>query len=321
MSALLSEVETFAKITFKHVVPYKAVNALKRNIRKLDRKWRSSAGQKTEVHDIAQLKRDLERSGLDPDRDIFIHASFSKIGTDLKAEAVIDMILDFIGPDTTVLMPAYAMPDNMLAWMADPAPFDVTRSPSMMGILSEIFRRRQDTHRSAHPTHSVCAWGKNAKWYVDEHHLCPAPCAAGSPFAKLADSKGQILCIGTNVGKITAYHVIEDLDEGFPIETCLPQPFTKTVIKDGKKFDVVTRVFNPALSPWRIDNFKPKMLEFRSYLKKYGCLRSAKLGKADMDIVDAAGFLDMLRDLTKHSVTIYHRPAIGLIRKICKFPY
>ena len=133
MSALLSEVETFAKITFKHVVPYKAVNALKRNIRKLDRKWRSSAGKKTEVHDIAQLKRDLERSGLDPDRDIFIHASFSKIGTDLKAEAVIDMILDFIGPDTTVLMPAYAMPDNMLGWMADPAPFDLTRSPSMMG--------------------------------------------------------------------------------------------------------------------------------------------------------------------------------------------
>ena len=46
--------------------------------------------------------------------------------------------------------------------------FDVRRQPSEMGLLSELFRRRESVRRSLHPTASVCALGhsRTRSWAV-----------------------------------------------------------------------------------------------------------------------------------------------------------
>ena len=51
--------------------------------------------------------------------------------------------------------------------------FDVQKTPSKVGILTEVFRQTQGVERSKHPTHPVAAWGLHANEIVSTHHLGP----------------------------------------------------------------------------------------------------------------------------------------------------
>lgn len=316
------EMKTVLKILSLTTLPHWSHEFLKKRKQKLNRWVHSRSGNKKEDgYDIGTLRKHLENSFLDPNRDIFIHSSFSRISANCKADEIIKLFIEFMNHGTTILMPAYPSPSTMIDWMKDPSPFDAVNASSKMGILSEVFRKTQGTLRSLHPTHSVCAWGTNAKEYTENHHNCVAPCAVGSPFAMLVERNAQIVCLGSDVGKVTAYHLIEDLDSDFPITTNLSEVFVKTVMVGENRIEVATRVLNPALTPWRIDNFEPKLNEFKHHLMSYDCLKTSRLGDANMDIIDVPKFLDMLRDLAKKGVTIYHRPSNPIFRKICGFPY
>ena len=62
-----------------------------------------------------------------------------------------------------------------------------------MGLITEIFRRREGVLRSFHPTHPVLVYGKDSKWLTSEHEKCLNLCGAGSPFDKFRQLKGKIL--------------------------------------------------------------------------------------------------------------------------------
>ena len=74
-----------------------------------------------------------------------------------------------------------------------------------------MFRRREGTLRSLHPTHPVLAFGKDAQWLVAEHDRCLYPCGPGSPFDKFRQLKGKILFFDVSFGAITFFHYVEDL--------------------------------------------------------------------------------------------------------------
>lgn len=319
MKAILNELKTLGRIIIKDLIPYKIFNSLR--VLKQKKKRNAQRRKAARLWSLEELKAQLKDTPIDRSKDLFIHASFSTLSTTASAQDVIDALLEHVGEGTTLLMPAYPMPGTMLGWMLDSTPFDVQNTPSTMGILSEVLRKKPGAQRSKHPTHSVVAFGPKAMHYTRDHHLCPAPCAAGSPFVHLIDNGGQIVCIGTDVGKITAYHVPEDTDPSFPVQTYRPDTMQKTVIDKGQSFNVTTKVGNPHLSPWRIDNFRPKLQEFRAHLKDYNILKTGRLGGATVDVLDAASFNGMLQDLAKKGVTIYHRPRIYLVRLLCNFPY
>ncbi len=67
--------------------------------------------------------------------------------------------------------------------------------------------------RSSHPTHSVCAFGSRAEWFVAGHELCATPCGIGSPYDKLVQACGYILLIGVGHESSTTMHYIEELAE------------------------------------------------------------------------------------------------------------
>lgn len=321
MSVFFYEIETLFRMELKRIVPRHEISVLRTWKQIFDRKRRKLSSLNEQAVTLAQLRENLESSPLDKNRDIFVHAAFSQIGTKERAEDIINLFLEYVGPDTTVLFPAYPMAGSMIDWMKDKHPFDVKNSRSTMGILSEVFRKRPDVLRSLHPTHSVCAWGPRAHFYVDNHHKCSSPTAQGSPYAKLIEGNGQIVCLGSDVGKVTAYHVVEDIDETFPIETQHLEIFEKDVLlPDGTKITVKTKVLDPHLSPWRVDNFEPKLKEFRAYMLAYNCLKLSKFGAANLDIIEGKAFLEMLRDLARKGVTIYHRPDSKIVRKLSNFP-
>jgi aminoglycoside N3'-acetyltransferase len=128
----------------------------------------------------------------------------------------------------------------------------------------------------------------------------------------LLDNKGQILCLGSGIGKITAYHIIEDLVD-FPFPVYLKDLMNKSVVfPDRSAHSISTKVGDPRLSPWRIDNFKPKQIEFLEYLRSAGVVREAVVGNAVCYLLDIESLVRLQRQLLEQRITIYYRPKFRL---------
>jgi hypothetical protein len=75
--------------------------------------------------------------------------------------------------------------------------FNVRKTVSQMGLLSEIFRRMPNVKRSIHPTHSICALGRLANELTKNHHLAKSTFGEGTPFDEVIKYRTIILGIGT----------------------------------------------------------------------------------------------------------------------------
>jgi aminoglycoside 3-N-acetyltransferase len=314
MSLLAEEIKTWGRIGVKRLISPALMDRLRMARRKAQRNAAKPADRAVSPMVAAgRIAEDLRALGVVPGRDLFVHSALSRIGrVEGGAEAVIRALLAAIGPEGTLIMPAYPMPSTMHEWMSDPAPFCIASSPSRMGAITETFRKMPGVRRSAHPTHSVAAHGPAAELYTSDHHKALTPCAPGSPFRIHTDRSGDILCLGTGVGKITAYHVVEDYLDDFPLSVYLSSRMSKDVIlADGVRDRVEITVGDPRLSPWRVDNFKPKEVEFSGHLRSYRAVAEGQIGQARSHLINGARFHEMMLDLTGRGITIYHQPALS----------
>jgi len=158
----------------------------------------------------AQFQKDLHSLGVHRDGVLMVHSSLRSLGVvPGGAEAVITGLLNVLGNDGTLLMPAlsyeHVTPEH--------SQFDVNKTPSNVGALPEFFRLRSDTQRSVHPTHSVCAVGSLASQLFEHHIEDTTPCGSNSPFHLLPEYDGQILMLGCGLEPNTSMHAIEELIE------------------------------------------------------------------------------------------------------------
>lgn len=155
-----------------------------------------------------RIHHDLLALGVRPGGVLMVHASLRALGpVEGGAATVLDALLDTVGPDGTLLMPAltYATVNA-----SSPA-FHAADTPACVGALAEFFRTRPGTLRSVHPTHSVCAVGPRAEPMLAAHENDATPCGPGSPFRLLADSGGQLLFLGCGTRPNTMMHAVEEL--------------------------------------------------------------------------------------------------------------
>ena len=119
-----------------------------------------------------EIKRSLQLMGIVPGDTLLLHSALTAIGkVDGGADTVIDAFLEAIGEEGTLVM------STLTGWFA---PFDAATSPSAVGYLSEVFRKRPGVLRSLHPVHSVCAYGKNAAFITEGHEHCKTGCGEGT---------------------------------------------------------------------------------------------------------------------------------------------
>lgn len=296
-------------ILLRRVTPQFAIDAAKRvrqRFRSARWKQKVESGESTRIGH-AQLVIELRALGVQPGRDLIVHSALSKIGyVDGGPATVIAAIREVIGHNATLLMPCYPMQRNMLLTMQEAGPFDVLLDESTMGKITRIFRAMPGTLRSAHPTHSVAASGPAASEYTRHHHLSESPCGPGSPFAVLSANRGDILCLGSGIGKVTSHHTIEDQVTDFPVEVYAPEKMTKVVrFADGREQAVTVRVHNPDLAAGRVDNNPAKEREILQRMRDAGIVREGRVGDADCHLFGAFELDEMHRSGLKDGITIY----------------
>ena len=167
----------------------------------------------------AQLCAELRELGLRPGAAVMMHSSLSALGpVDGGAATVVDALLDAVGEDGTLLVPAFR--DSV--W-GDPAEFtnsdcDCTsadglcpsRQPGFQGVIPEEVRRRPGSLRSCHKTHSWVGLGARARDLLAGHRAAPSSCGPGNPFESLRDDD-LVLTLGVGVDRVTLWHFYEEV--------------------------------------------------------------------------------------------------------------
>src|SRR5690349_4435026 len=85
-----------------------------------------------------EIARDLRALGLERGDIVLVHSSLSRIGQVVGgAEAVVDSLLEAVGPEGTVAVPTFPFLGSMLEYIRSDPPFDLEETPSKMGAISE----------------------------------------------------------------------------------------------------------------------------------------------------------------------------------------
>jgi aminoglycoside 3-N-acetyltransferase len=130
-----------------------------------------------------------------------VHSSLSSFGyVEGGADAVVDALLEVLGPEGTLMMPTF----NHGRFDV----FDIRTTPSVNGAITEALRKRPEARRSMHPTHAYAAIGRHAEHLTSEH-LELLTFDERSPLGKLSDMGGCVLLLGVGMNANTAAHLGE----------------------------------------------------------------------------------------------------------------
>lgn len=164
------------------------------------------------AYDAEKLRRHLIKIGIAEGDTIMVHANFSP-GNGFRGSPmdVVDVLVDRVGKHGNLLMVSIPFRGSAYDYLMKKKPFRLNKTMSMMGLITEVFRRKEGVLRSFHPTHPVLAYGKDSQWIVEGHENNLYPCGPGTPFEKFRKLNGKIMFFDVSFGAITFFHHVEDL--------------------------------------------------------------------------------------------------------------
>lgn len=160
------------------------------------------------MHTKQSLLKNLKEAGVNPGGTLLVHLSYKAIGeVEGGADTVLDALSEYMQGGLLVL------PAHTWANVGTENPvMDVLHTPTCVGALTELFRKRAGVVRSLHPTHSLAALGKGAGELLAGEEKIETPCGEGGAYYKLWQKNAQILLIGVNFMRNTFIHGIEEWD-------------------------------------------------------------------------------------------------------------
>jgi aminoglycoside 3-N-acetyltransferase len=253
----------------------------------------------------------LVRLGVQSGDVVVVHSSADRFeGFRGSLVDVITVLQDAVGPEGTLLMPTLPFDGSALDYARQGRVFDVVRTPSRMGLLTELFRRSPGVVRSLHPTHSVAARGPKAADLIADHHRARTPCGRGTPWGRLPDHHGKVLLLGTGIAAMTYFHAIEEI-----LEPAMPfSPFTNETFRlhsrneDGTLLETETRLFDRETSARR------NLGRLATTLQERGSWREGKLGGLDAILLEAREVLESAQALARQGLFCYDGAGDGVAR-------
>ncbi|NIK71357.1 AAC(3) family N-acetyltransferase [Paenibacillus sp. BK720] len=182
---------------------------------------------------VSGIAQDLRKLGIREGDHLLVHSSMSSLGWVCGGpQAVVQALLQAVGPEGTLVMPAQCgdwsdpaewgnppVPQEWLEIIYNEMPaFDPAVTPTRgMGRIAELFRTYPGTVRSEHPQVSFCANGKYAEYIVSGHPLTPQ-FGEASPLGKLYASGAKVLLLGVGFDSCTSLHLAETRIDRMPVK-------------------------------------------------------------------------------------------------------
>jgi aminoglycoside 3-N-acetyltransferase len=256
--------------------------------------------------DSAALKTHLEeRVGRDFEI-LMVHSSINHMRPmyDDNPLQFVQMLMQFCGAERTLAMPAFYFGDPDLggtsATFEKNPRFDLRRTPSQMGLATEIFRRTKGVRQSRHPIYRVSALGPLAEALTKGHETTERPFGRGSPFDVMTARETLILGIGKPIEVLTHVHHVEDLmEERFPVPAPVGRPLQMTLI-DGD--DEIPFLLRRQGSPWKLNIWKLRKIMDPAQLHEW------RFHHVHLFAARAAEVTEALKNAAARGITLYDRP-------------
>ncbi|MER5211648.1 AAC(3) family N-acetyltransferase [Streptomyces sp. NPDC002838] len=195
------------------------------------------------------LAAQLRRLGVETGETLLAHSSLSSLGWVCGGPvALVQGLLDALGPDGTLVVPAQSadLSDPAL-WSNPPVPeewweriraampaYDPLITPTRgVGVIPETVRRWPGALRSAHPHTSFAAVGPRAA-EITEGHSPDCRLGERSPLARLEKLGARVLLLGVGYDSCTSFHLAEYRIPAPLVEVGRPAP--------GGGWEVLTEV-------------------------------------------------------------------------------
>ncbi|HUV39712.1 MAG TPA: AAC(3) family N-acetyltransferase, partial [Planctomycetota bacterium] len=154
-----------------------------------------------------EIARALVALGLDRGDCVIVHASLSSFGrVEGGPDAVIDALLDAVGPAGTVVFPTFTG-RNVRDYRAALDELIYT------GTIPRTARRRDGFVKSFHPLYSICAKGPLAAELCAMNDRYMFPAAEHKFLHRMGERGGKALLVGCGHESNSTVHLIEEFGE------------------------------------------------------------------------------------------------------------
>jgi amino acid adenylation domain-containing protein len=252
----------------------------------------------------SQLEKKLREIGLAEADTVYMHSAFNAFNGFLGGpQQIIDCILNVIGESGNLLMVSMAYTGSTEEYLKAVKTFDVIKTESSMGIITEIFRRKKHVVRSLNPAHPILAFGPDAKWIVSDHDKTMYSCGKDSPFEKILELNAKAFFFDVPLRMMTFFHYLEDRFKGSsPVQLYDDEPLESTVVDSkGNETTVKTYVFSREVR----ENRNVFILERE--LKKRKLSNSDRIGNTKLIVANLMDVVACAQDLVNSGIHLYKK--------------
>ena len=289
----------------RRILPADSVASLSRDKKRL-RAARIARLAKLSEADFARIL--VDDLGLRSRDTVYVHSSVDQLSLGFPFPRILALIRQAIGPDGTMLFPTYSNHRiSSYEYLLQGKVFDVRRTPSYTGILTEFARRQRGARRSLHPTKSVCAIGAAANELTATHQQSPYPYDTGSPYYKLIEHDAKIVGLGVTTNYLSFVYCVDDaLKERFPVRVYHDRIFDARCIDyDGET--VIVRTYAHDMSRV-IHTDMPRFM--KRYVSDEAC-RDLRIRGMNFFRARASQLFAEMMNLAERGITTYPRSVYG----------
>jgi aminoglycoside N3'-acetyltransferase len=211
--------------------------------------------------DLDQLAEVLREAGIQEGSCLMVHSSVDGIGLRTGgrviehqlqvASELLKFLKTILGPTGTLVMPTHPHyrddPGFMFTKTELRLTYDPLRTPSKVGLLTEMFRRSSGSIRSLHPLSSITAAGPLAQEIVGSFPKPgDLPHGKNSPYKRFCDAGGVIVGINVSfINALTIVHVAEELrDADWTVDGFFYDRIFN-IVEEGTNVEIIVRERHP----------------------------------------------------------------------------
>lgn len=239
------------------------------------------------------LKNAMKEMGIKPTDTLFIHSSMKSIGeVEGGADTVLDAWMEYMSEGLLML------PTHTWASMSEEHNiYDPETEHSCVGILTNLFMKRENVVRSLHPTHSIAAAGADSKEYIKGEENLTTPCAVGGCYDRLRERDGKILLLGVNHIRNTFIHSVEEVLNVPERLTEKPVLFQIKMPDGTLKESHMHRHYNKTTA-----HISEKYSKLEQAFYDNGVAKKVSFGDASCILCDARGIFEVTKKVLSHQI-------------------